>query len=320
LELDRVKLKESLIAAEMDTADAVVVTGLDNLADYLREHENVFVKLSFFRADMETYHHKEWFRTETWLANLGTILGEYGKIADFLVEEPIDAEDTVEVGFDGYCIDGKIPKNSLWGYEVKDAGYIGTTVAVPRRLKKSTQAFAEILASYGYRGPFSNEVKVTPNEDYLIDATLRFPSPPSDVECLITENFSEIIWEGANGNLIEPEYAGKFAAQIILKSDWIVEHALPLEVGRKDRVMLHGHFMIGGKHYAIVPEEFAEFGGAVGIGDTLEEAIDEAKDAAESVSAYQLRFDADSFEAALEQASRGAALGLDWPGKVAKAA
>ena len=73
---------------------------------------------------------------------------------------------------------------------------------------------------------------------------------------------------------------------LVLKSDWIVENPLALKIGEKDHVFLHGHFQIEGEDFAVVPEEFAEFGGAVGIGDTLEGAIRQAFEAAESVSGY----------------------------------
>ena len=54
-----------------------------------------------------------------------------------IVEEAID--DAVEIGYDGYTIDGKYPQNAMWGIEIKDAESRPTCIArltiavVPRR-------------------------------------------------------------------------------------------------------------------------------------------------------------------------------------------
>jgi hypothetical protein len=240
------------------------------------------------------------------------ILGPYSKIAHFIVEEPIEDELAVEVGYDAFAVNGELPEQSFWGYEVKDAAYIGTSNPVPDRLLRPTTDFANILKQYEYRGFFSTELRVTRDNEFLIDPTLRCPSPPSEVECAIMTNFSDVVWEGAHGNLIEPEYSHPYGAMLVLKSQWIIEHALAVEVGRPERVYLHGHFEIDGKSYAIICEEFEEFGGAVGLGDTLEEAIEEAIDAAESVSAYQLQFSVSSLDDAMEAIEKGNDLGLTW--------
>ena len=158
----------------------------------------------------------------------------------------------------------------------------------------------------------STEVKCTKNKSYLIDVTARCPSPPSEIECALIENLPEIVWEGAHGNLVEPIFSHRYGAQIILKSDWVVEHPLALQIGNPERVFIHGHFRIDGNDYATIPEEFAEFGGAVGLGDTLEAAVEEAYDAAESVKGHQIRFDESAIVDAINDIRNWEKFGLTW--------
>lgn len=311
LEINRVKLKEELIAADLAIAKSRVITGIDRLRAILMKETDLFIKMSFFRGDGETFRHDKWFSTATWLNNLAVQLGPYGEIAEFLVEEPIEG-DAVEIGYDTFAVNGQLPENMLFGYEVKDAGFLGTTDPLPQRLRDNANKFQKVLEKYNYTGILSTELRVTKDEEYLIDFTARCPSPPSEVECAITDNLAEIVYEGAKGNLVEPEFNARYGAMLVMKSDWIVDHALALQRGRSDRVFLHGHFKLGNKDYAIVPEGFPEFAGAVGIGDTVEEAIEEALDAAESVDGYQVRYDGDAFEEAIKTIRAGQKLGLDW--------
>ena len=313
LELDRYYFRQSLQEKGMAVANYEVVIGLEELRKVLKKRRDCYVKFSYFRSSSETFHAKHWPTTQLWLDDLAVILGPYGYIAHFLIEDPIDGE-AIEVGADIFAVNGEIPENGLWGYEQKDSCFLGTTNPMPDRLRYNTLQFAEILKEYNYRGVFSTEVRVTKDEEYLTDPTMRFPSPPSELECAMMTNFSDVVWEGAHGNLIEPQYSHRYGAMLVLKSEWIIEHALAVDFGRSDRVYLHGHFRIDGKDFSIVPEEFGEFAGAVGVGDSLEGAIEEAIDAAESVSAHQLQFSVSSLNDAMEAIEKGNDLGLTWSG------
>ena len=89
--------------------------------------------MSWWRGDFETYHHLNYLATQAWLDDLANRLRPFGNIADFIIEEPI-AGDAVEIGVDGFCVDGEILHPTLFGYEVKDAGYIGSVAELPKRL------------------------------------------------------------------------------------------------------------------------------------------------------------------------------------------
>ena len=153
-------------------------------------------------------------------------------------------------------------------------------------------------------------MRFTKDKGFLIDFTARFPSPPSEVQTLLIENLGEIISEGANGRAVVPRFRAAYAAQIILKSEWVTEHYLGLEIGDPEHVRLHGHCRLGEQDYVVSPSEIAEFGAAIGIGDTIEEAVAQASEAAESVKGFQVTYDGSALEKALECVKQGNQLGL----------
>jgi hypothetical protein len=107
----------------------------------------------------------------------------------------------------------------------------------------------------------------------------RFPSPPSQCLCEMIGNLGEIIWQGANGILVEPEQAAKFGAQAIFKVDrdqWGV-FVIPKEIDPFVKIS----FSCKSNGKICVPPDpqgVSEIGWCVGIGDTMEEAIDHLRE------------------------------------------
>jgi hypothetical protein len=107
----------------------------------------------------------------------------------------------------------------------------------------------------------------------------RFPSPPSQCLCEMIGNLGEIIWQGANGILVEPEQAAKFGAQAIFKVDrdqWGV-FVIPEEIDRFVKIS----FSCKSNGKICVPPDpqgVSEIGWCVGIGDTMEAAIDHLRE------------------------------------------
>jgi translation initiation factor IF-3 len=308
-ERDRIRLKQVLQGLDLDVADYQVITGLKALREYLAENEKLWIKISYFRGITETHEHKSSFASQGWLDDLSVKLGPMQESIDFLVEEPIEG-DAVEVGIDRYAIDAQVPLTGLWGYEDKDHGYIGTTGKTPDRLNSVTQRFASILD--GYSGPLSTEVRVTKDQDFIVDFTARFPSPPSEAECLNIANLARLMYDGARGIWTPAEYRYKMVAQLVLASDVLEDHALAIKVGMPGRVMIHGHCCFDGRDYAASPLKIGEFAGAVGLNDDLEDAMAEALEAAESVEGDQVKFDASAFGRIMETIEQGNKLGLRW--------
>ena len=314
LEQDRALLKRECMKMGIDVAHGTIVKGIDALRKILSTDDELYVKLSYFRGDMETFGHKNALSSRAWLDDLALKMGPYGQIAEFLVETPIggDDDDCVEIGIDTFCADGEVPDTIAFGYEAKDAAYIGTTSILPSRMRVVLEKLRPILQFYGYRGPFSSETREVDDESYMIDFTARFGSPPSEAQSKNIENLGEVMDGVANGMIVEPEYRFPIMAQIVMRSEWFAEHPMAMQIDRPDRVAVHGHCRINGQDYAASPSEIAECCGAIGLGNTLEDAIAEATEVAEGVKGHGLTFDSGALRKVMESIRTGNKLGLTW--------
>lgn len=320
LERNRCLLKEKLESEGMDVADYEIIKGLPALRKYLADPKNAnqWVKVCYFRGLTETHEHVAGFASEGWCDDVAVKLGPFQRDMIFLVERAIEG-DAVEPGVDIYAVEGEIPQECMWGYENKDCGLFGFCGGpLPKRLAAATEKFLPVLREYDYRGPLSLEFRVTSDGEYLIDVTARFPSPPSEAQMLNTKNIAEIMYQGARGILVEPEYRYQYVAQFVMKSDVLESH--PLGVQYPDTwedksamggVLVHGLCVIDGKRYAVSPHEIEEFAGAVGLGDSFATACEAARDVAESVEGDKVSFSKDALSQIMDTIEQGKELGLD---------
>ena len=58
--------------------------------------------------------------------------------------------------------------------------------------------------------------------------------------------------------------------------------------------------------------EIAELGGAIGLGDTMEEAVAEAEEVAQSIKGTGITYDSGALTKALETVHEGEKLGIRW--------
>lgn len=283
-----------------------VVHGLDALRDHLRRNDDQYVKISRTRGDMETFHAKTYGLIKPRLDELDHALGAKAAITEFTVEAPIEAK--VEVGYDGFTIDGQFPSQALFGVETKDAGYIGQVlpyVGLPRSIAYVNSKLSPLFRSLQYRGFWSSEIRVSNDgTPFLIDPCCRMASPPGELYQYLIENLAAVIWAGAAGELVEPVWKYEWGAQLILTSDW-AEHGwqpidFPEEIG--PQVKMHYLTVIDGRHY-YVPQAVTmpEIGAVVAGGNTKQEAIKAVTKIAEQVVGYDVKFNV----AALEEAAAG---------------
>jgi hypothetical protein len=314
LETDRWALKEACEQLGILAADAAPIHGVENLAKVLKSHDDLWVKLSYMRGETETYHHQTWMSTEDWLHDLSVRMGPYKALAQFIIEMPIADDDgpCVEIGFDTFCSDGVFPDETLYGYECKDSAYAGCVGVLPERLLETRDKMAPLLAQLGYRGALSTETREVESGSYLVDLTCRFPSPPSELMSKLIENLGEVIWQVAHGVKPTPIYRYKYGAQIVLRSDWFQEHPLAIKVDRPDRTAIHGHCIVNGQEYAVSVSEIAEMGGAIGMGDTMEQAVEEAFEVADTVEGADIKWDSGALNKTLEAIRDGERLGIEW--------
>lgn len=218
LELDRTFFLDKLDELHLDVPKYDVVVGITALRDYLREKEDIYIKVSFWRGSWETKHWRSWKSDAHHLDLWAVRFGGVREIIQFLCFEEIDTK--LELGCDSINIDGKWPALMLHGIEKKDEAYLGAVTPrqkMPEELLPIMEAFSPYLRSVQYRCQWSMEVRVTDTEALFIDATTRGGLPSTGSQIVAMENLAHVIWAGAHGELLEPIYKYKFTAECMVK-------------------------------------------------------------------------------------------------------
>lgn len=295
LELHRQWLKKFQADAGMDVPPYHVIHGLAALWKFLEPKENwdCYLKISRFRGDMETHHFISpkvdlvWFQQQA---------AKWGPLSDniaFIVEKKIEA--VAEIGFDGFCIDGKFPAVAVQGIEGKDKVYIGAVTKyedLPEELTDVNAALSEFLRQSHYRNFFSTEVRVAEDGTaYLTDPTCRHASPAG--ECLdeLITNWGDIMVAGAQGEMVEPEYVAKFAVQAMIDHPGDPMQWRTLEVPEEVRDWVKIYFCCQQDGVIAIPPfpwNHDSIGSVLGMGDTIQEAMDHLKENVEALSGQDL--------------------------------
>lgn len=306
MELYRDRMKKYMKSIGLYVTPYTVIKGLDSLREYLKEHENVWVKQNITRGDFETFRSKNYQTIEPVLDELEHNLGRMKFVKDFIVEESLD--DAVETGVDLYTVDGKYPTETLAGIEVKDLGYVGKIVSYDELSPKVTDFNDKIkpaLEKFGYKGFMSTEIRVTKDKPpYMVDFCARAGSPPNELYQLMYKNLAEIIWYGASGFLIDPITTKKYGVEALIHSSWADRNwqAITFPEEYRNNIKLRNACKINDYYYA-VPQSVGlpEIGAVVTEGNTIEEAVEQAKKIAESIEGHYIDIKIDSIDTALEQ-------------------
>lgn len=316
IETNREAFLNVLESLGMDIAPHKIVTGIEELRETLRDAKDKWIKISRFRGDAETFHWRSWGEDQQCLDALSLRFGPARNFIRFYVFDPIETE--IEDGVDTYCIDGQMPSVCLHAMEKKDRALLGTMTDfkdIPEIIRSVSEKFAPALKEFNYRQFFSTEVRVTKDQKaYFIDPTLRCGSPPSQLQTELFGNLADIIWQGANGQCIDPDPTAKFGVQLEIRmkrepGEWAVAR-IPDHV----RPFLKCGFAaeIDGQ-VCIPPSDWmtSEFGWLVSTGDTIEAAIDSAKELAGELP-EGLECDTTCLASLLEEVHEAEKLGMEF--------
>lgn len=333
LELDRWWCKQQQKKLDMPVAESHLITGIDALIRFVKTHDDYWIKTSRYRGDFETFCCKTYEHVKPRLDKLAMDLGEKGKIYQFIVEKAIPA--VVEIGFDGFTIDGEFPTVAAFGKEKKDAGYIGIAKKYdefPEPVKWVNEKLSPLLKGFKYRGFWSTEIRCTQEpttaeapkqfEDcpliwhkgnpvpstefyaYSTDPCCRMASPPG--ECYIEwfGNWPEIIWHGSEGRIITPEPVATYGAEVMIHSSFADANWQPIVFPEKIRrwVKLRNCCKIDGV-YSAVPQSVGlpEIGGIIGLSNNLKEAIKLCMEHASKVEGYYIEVKEDALAAVVAE-------------------
>jgi hypothetical protein len=305
MEIYRDEFKEMLADVGLPVNPHKIIYGFDALKKHLYKYSDRYVKTSIIRGNGETFHWIDKRLSESRLDELQHSLGAFKEEAVFVVEEPIP--DAVEIGYDGFVIDGHYPNRTLCGIEIKDTGYVGGVIdynQLPGVLRDINKKLKDIFASAGYKCFFSNEIRWTGKKGYFIDSTNRCPQPPGNLQEEIYKDYSRYIWEIANGIVPEVEATVQFGAQLIIKSDWATSEPQAVYFPSKyaTRVKIKNLMYKDDIPYYIPCDiSMCEIGSVVGLGNTMQEAIDDAKKIAATVEGDGISVNGDALDQAQEQ-------------------
>lgn len=315
LELYREVCKSEMGRVGLPVQPWKILTGITRLRAHLKKTENQFVKINRWRGVTESFFSQRYELVETKIDAIAHELGAFKELLEFIVED--DLPDRVEVGLDTFCIDGEWPTTTLVGLENKDCGYIGQVrdwKDIPEPLRRWNEKMAPIFERAGARTFVSTEIRI--GEDlapFMIDATIRLPSPPGELIQELVKNLSEVLWHGADGKLVEPEMAGKWGVEVILKSAWAESNHLPVFIPKKFEqfLKLYNPVIVDGRRHVVTQdEEMNEIGAVVGFGETLDDAIAMAREVGESVEGYGVKFSLGAVEQVQEQIERIQEIGV----------
>lgn len=217
LELKRMKFLNELGKTDLPMPVMVYVCGVSELRRELRDKKDKYIKLSKHRGTMETWHWRSWPEDRGRLDHLAVKLGPLADLVHFLVCDAIETD--IEVGGDTYCIDGKFPSHMMEGYEWKDKSCLSAfkrSSEIAEPVRRVMEAFGPVLERYAYRNYFSAEVRVQDDQGYFIDPCCRGPLPMTFSQMEVYGNLAEIIYAGAQGELVDPRPMAQYACEVAL--------------------------------------------------------------------------------------------------------
>jgi hypothetical protein len=227
--------------------------------------------------------------------------------------------DAVEIGYDGFTVDGAFPTHAMMAYEVKDAGMVGT-VKVADNLAQSVKLInskiTPLLKTSGYRGFLSTEIRqLKTGQAYFIDPCCRLGTPSNELLQELFDGWPQVVWDGADGICTTPKTKARFGCLAIIASEWAVNDWLSVSYPRKldDFVKLRFHVRKGEKDY-VVPQIIGlpDVGCVVGTGETLQAAVKSCKDRAKEIKGFQLHVNVEAIDKGLEVIEEGKKFGIQF--------
>lgn len=305
LELERWDTKQYFKKIGMDVQPIKRVVGVDALKEHLKTVKDKWIKISKFRKHFETFHHINYDLSEPILQKIEWEMGPMSKIAEFIVEDHIEA--IAEEGIDAYCIDGRFPNFAFAGNEVKEKSFAGMFFRyndLSEGIREVNDQMAPALKHYGYKGFISSEVRTTKdNKHFAIDPCCRLASPPSEIYQELYSNLGQIIWEGAQGKLIDPIPKAKFGVEVLINSEWYLEshQAISFPEHLRPWIKLRYPIKIDGRYYCMNEGHCPGAGAIIAIGSNFEECKSKVEEIAPQIEGQGIEVNLETIDEAIEE-------------------
>ena len=318
LEHDRLFLKETLKELGLPVGAYYVANGLDELEQFLLDAKEKYIKSSL-RGNSETFKHEDWRLSKRQLKKMRHEMGLYENRETYVVEDLIDP--ICEFGYDGFIVSGQYVPISMCGYEKKDCCYVGKFIRyqfLPEQIRLVNDKLAPVFNEMGYNGHYSNEIILSKDKrGFLIDNTVRFPSPPGELMLEAYTNYSEIVWDIAHGRMPVIEFKDEWGAQLIIKSDIAEDDPSPILVPEeyKKFVKIKNLSIDEDGTWYFVPSAtmgIKEIGAIVFTAPTMNQAIEGVEKIAASVKGFDIKMDVDSLSSIKKDMAKVSKAGINF--------
>jgi hypothetical protein len=303
LEMFRDDFTRKIKDAGLPVVPHVMVKGIKKLREYLEHEEDKYIKVSFVRGLMETWHFTNYKLDKPKIDEIEHDLGCLSEEQDFMVQDCLEAEK--EVGSDQIVVDGMFPKTVQFAVEGKDKTCLSrmmSSSALPQSVRFVNDRLHDLLKPV--RGFFSSEIRVgkKDHKPYFTDPTMRCASPCGETYISMCENIGEMILGAAQGEIIEPVVKEKFAAQALITSDMAETANIEIFIDPKvrDNVFLyHSGIKKSDGHECICKTDakMQEIGSVIGKSNiSIDDAIKKCKDNAKGIECCRMSICTDALD------------------------
>lgn len=292
------------------------IRGLTALREHLREVKDKWVKINRYRANRETFHHIDYAHSLSILDDMAVQFGGMQEYVIFVVQDPITHAQ--EIGYDFLSVDGQWPDSAFSGYEGKNECYLGSLLdyeKLPEQVREVNEALTPLLRDYQYRNFIATEIRSKDGVPHYIDPTNRMPGQTGEQLLETCTNLAEMILRGSTGELIKPEWAAKFAAEVTLHykdcpdNGWKVMR-IPEKVEQWVKLYHYSRTEDGLFHFP--PHGTDEVGIVMGLGDTIEESIQHLKDNLELLKDEPVSAKLDGFVDLIKEIDKAEEAGMEF--------
>lgn len=310
----RTRFVDTIKRIGLPVVESVKIRGLDNLCNYLKDKKDLWIKVNEFRNNMETWHHQDWFHSEPTLRRLYIKFAAAPDLVWFVVQKNLPG--ATEIGYDGLNVDGWFPDSSYQGYEKKNELYLGARTdydKLPEEVRLVNEKFSPVLEEHGFRNFFATEIRNFEGTPYFIDPTIRMPGQTGEQLLETMTNLPDVIWKGAHGELIQPEWAADFAASATLNYKGDLEDVKHIRVPDDARRWVKlCRYRQRGDEYIFPANKREDVGVVIGMADDIMATIESVKENFEAIGDESLSVKLEGFKDLLEDIQKAEKEGIEF--------
>jgi hypothetical protein len=314
LERLRTRFIDTVKELGLPMVKSVKLHGLSDLVEFLKDKTDWWVKINEFRGNMETWKHIDHEHSQAEYARLAVEFGGARDLVWFVAQE--DIPDAQEIGYDGWSVDEWFPDSSYQGYEAKNELYLGARTdydKLPEGVRAVNEKWSSVLSEYKYRNFIATEIRMVDGVPHFIDPTQRMPGQTGEQLLETLENLPEVIWKGAQGELVVPQWNADFAASATIHHEGDHNAWRLARVPEESKPMAKlCRYMQAGDLYHFPPGKSDDLGVVIGMADSIEATIDVLNENFEAIGDDSLSINTEGFKDLLEQIKEAEKEGIEF--------